>query len=327
MRLPDGQTLEQGLQEQVALREAEYQERHDALTAFLNEPGLVIAPSAPSPDGPAAIAVDYGQLGNGRAYYDEDPPHLNYLQLSLDSDRNLPVVNVTFGAQLRPATSDQSGGGTITFVVSGDDYSAPTLLAQVNYGGRDLELAMRRDRGQYDAITERFDEAMAREEALRKPVTDLLKDFVVLDGALASDGINAAGYNDRVALTRDPETGMYAGSSVWTNVGTGQSMQYPSVSGEVAIVNDEPMLIIRNPVYQYQLTADAGKLTGGYFRNGFDQGYGAEFTIVRATDTESLAVRTKSSAQLCSRSTHPCGSSASSITRRALTAAKFHTPY
>ncbi len=288
MRLPEGQTLEQGLEEQMKLREAEYQKRHDALTAFLSEPGLVIAPSTPSPDGPAAIAVDYGELGNGRAWYDEEPPHLNHLTLALDSDRNEPVVNVTFGAQLRPATNDQSGGGTITFAVSGD-YDDPTLLAQVNYGGRDLELAMRRDRGRYDEIIERFDEAMAREEALRKPVTDLLKDFVVLDGVLASDGVNPDGYHDRIVLTRDPETGMYAGSSVWTNVGTGQSMDFPGVSAEVAIVDDAPMLIIQNPVYRYQLSADGDKLTGGYFRSGFDQGYAAEFTIARATGAEALA--------------------------------------
>ena len=80
----------------------------------------MITPSTPSPDAPAAIAVDYGKLGNGRAWYDEEPPHLKDLTLALDSDRNEPVVNVTFGAQLRPATSDQSGGGTITFAASGD---------------------------------------------------------------------------------------------------------------------------------------------------------------------------------------------------------------
>ena len=57
MRLPEGQTLEQGLEEQLKLREAQYQERYDALTAFLSEPGLVIAPTTPAPGGPAAMAV------------------------------------------------------------------------------------------------------------------------------------------------------------------------------------------------------------------------------------------------------------------------------
>jgi hypothetical protein len=290
MRLADGQTLEQGIEEQSRLREAEYEKRHDALTAWLGEPGLVIAPSTPSPNGPAPMAVQYdGQTGMGQAWYDEEPPHLNQLRIALDSDRNRPVVNVTFGMQLRPPTTNQSENGSITFATSGDDFDNPTLLAQVNYGGQDLELALRRDRGQYDAIIERFDAAMAREDALRKPITDLLKEVAVLDGVLASEGVNANGYRDRIALTRDPQTGLYSGSSVWTNADTGQSMQYPAVSAEIAIIDDAPMLIISNPVYQYQLSADAGKLTGGYFRQGFNQGYAAEFTIVRATDAATLA--------------------------------------
>jgi hypothetical protein len=289
MRLPDGQTLEQGLEEQLALREAQYEERHAALTAFLREPGLVVAASTPSAGGPAPMAVQYdGTTGMGQAWYDEDPPHLNVIRLEIDSDRNMPIVNLTFGMQLRPPTNDQSESGSITFATSGDDFSNPTLLAQVNYGGQDLELALRRDRGQYDAIIERFDAAMAREDALRKPITDLLQEVVVLDGVLASEGVNANGYRDRIALTRDPQTGLYSGSSVWTNADTGQSMEFPVVSAEVAIINDAPMLIIHNPVYQYQLSADAGKLTGGYFRQGFNQGYAAEFTIARATDAATL---------------------------------------
>jgi hypothetical protein len=289
MRLPEGQTLEQGLEEQAALREAEYEKRHAALTGFLSEPGLVIEPSTPSPGAPAAMAVEYGENGMGQAWYDEDPPHLNQLRVELDSaeSSNQPVLNVTFGQQLRPATSEMSESGTITFAVSGD-YSDPTLLAQVNYGGQDLELAMRRNVDRYEEIIGRFDAAMAREDALRKPITDLLQEVVVLDGALASDGVNPGGYRDRISLTRDTQTGLYSGASVFTNVDTGQSMEFPSVSAEIAIVNDAPMLIIRNPVYQYQLAADGDKLTGAYFRNGFNEGYTAEFTIARATDAATL---------------------------------------
>ncbi len=287
MRLPKGQTLEQGIEEQSKLREAEYEKRYQVVNEMLRQDDLVIVPATPSPNAPPAMALQLTATGSGQAWYEADPPHLDTIDTQIDADRrNQPTVQVNFGQQIRPATSQQSGGGSITFVLSGE-WENPTLTSQVDYDGQALELALRRDRGRHAAIVEQFDKEMARLDALRKPVTDLLNEFAVLDVSLSSDnpGSYPRGYLDHLVLTLDAETGMYSGGSVVTTLDSGAQVQFPSISGEVALAdNGVPLLIIRTPVRQYQLTPDGNKFTGAWFHNNYPDGYAAEAAIVSASD-------------------------------------------
>jgi hypothetical protein len=291
MRLPKGQTLEQGIEAQSKLREAEYEKRYKVVNEMLRQDDLVIVPITPSPNAPPAMALQLAETGSGQAWYEADPPHLDAIDTQIDADRsNQPSVQLSFGRQIRPATSQQSGGGSITFVASGD-WENPTLTSQVDYDGQTLDLALRRDRSRHAAIVEQFDAEMARIDALRKPVTDLLKEVAVLDVSLSSDnpGYYPKGYLDHLVLTLDADTGMYSGGSVVTTLDSGAEVQFPSISGEVALSgNGIPLLIIRTPVRQYQLTPDGNKFTGAWFHNNYQDGYAAEASIVSAGDAATL---------------------------------------
>ena len=287
MRLPKGQTLEQGIEAQSKLREAEYEKRYAVVNEMLRQDDVVIVPTAPSPGAPPAMALQLAATGSGQAWYEDDPPHLDAIDTQIDADRNnQPTVQVTFGQQIRPATSQQSGGGAITFVSSGD-WQEPVLTAQVEYDGRSYELALRRDRSRHAAIVGQFDQEMARIDALRKPITDVLGEYAVLDVSLSSDNPSyyPQGYRDHIVLSLDPKTGMYSGGSVVTTVDSGVQVQFPSISAEVALAeNDVPLLIIHTPVRQYQLSPDGGKLAGAWFHLNYPNGYAAEAAVVRTSD-------------------------------------------
>jgi hypothetical protein len=198
----------------------------------------------------------------------------------------MPMVEVRFGQRIQPPATEMSDGGAITFQASGD-MDDPTLLAQVTYGGKNFELALKRDPDQHQEIVGRFDTEMARFEALRKPIVDLLKNYAVLEGTSVSDNpsYHPKGYSHRLVLVRNAENGTYSGEATFTVIDTGAQSPFPSISAEVTLVEDQPMLLIQTPIRQYQLNAsDAGKLTGGWFHAGFPNGYPIELTVTSATD-------------------------------------------
>lgn len=286
MRLPRGQTLEQGAEELMRVKQAEYQQRYDVINEMLRQADVVIEPTTPSPNAPPAMALVLEPTGSGRAWYEADPPHLDAIDTQIGGPNrdNQPDVTVSFGRQLRPATTQGSGGGSITFAVSGD-WREPTLLSQVNYGGQSFELALRRDRSRHAEIVGRFDAEMARIDAALAPITRMLGDFAILEGGLSTDSPTLPrGYRDRLALVRNPDTGMYTGTSVVTAVDNGVTNEFPSVDAEVRMVEDTPMLLVRTPVRQYQLAVEGDTLSGGWFPYGAQQGYAAAFVVQRSTD-------------------------------------------
>jgi hypothetical protein len=158
----------------------------------------------------------------------------------------------------------------------------PKLLAQVTFGARNFELALKRDADVHREIVGRFDAEMARIAELRKPIADLLQEQAVLEGTGASDRpeFYPKGFGHLLVLTRNPETGGYQGRATFTTLDTGQSVEMPQITAEITLVEDKPMLVIQTPVRHYQMSlGEGGNLTGGWFHPGFAQGYPIELAV------------------------------------------------
>ena len=87
-RLPNGQTLAQGIEAQERLDAQAYQERYDALTEYIGRTDLVMTQTTPGPNGPAAIALNLVVMGTGRAWHDDAPPHLDEITATIETASN-----------------------------------------------------------------------------------------------------------------------------------------------------------------------------------------------------------------------------------------------
>jgi hypothetical protein len=287
-RLADGETLEQGMAQQRAAEAKAYEERLAGVNAFLARPGLVIAPTAPAPGAPAAIAVELAAGGTGKAWHDDASPHLDQItvQTSASDRAGTPQVNVTFGPQVQPPPTQARSGATIPFAVSGD-VESPTLTALVNFGGQQFELQIARDPRRHEEIVDRFDAEIARIEALRAPLISALKDYAVLEGTGASENPNRPQANTvQIVLVREPTSGAYAGEATLIDGTTGQAQSIPQTVAQITVTGDKAMLVVNAANRQYQLTLDAatGKLGGGWFYQGNANGWQAELAVTQAID-------------------------------------------
>lgn len=298
-RLPRGQTLEQGIEEQDRLDAEAYRKRYDALTAYLGRDDLVMAPTTPSPDAPPAIALALDLNGTGRAWHDDGPPHLDEIRAAIDTvdnDATRPAVRITFGPQVDPAPQQTRGGGQVVFNSSGEA-DEPRLIASVNYGNRPFELEIRRDAGLHRDIVGRFDAEKARIQALREPILSALKDYAVIEGRSGAQTANMA-TTDRIVLVRDPNTGKFSGEGTLTYESRPQ--QSGPVSADVIVYGDEAMLVIDGNYRRYQLTlasADTGALGGAWFPTGQQNGWQTELSIAEAIDVKERERRAEAQRQ------------------------------
>ncbi|HEX5786853.1 MAG TPA: hypothetical protein VFY03_01640 [Woeseiaceae bacterium] len=286
-RLPGGQTLEEGIEEQQRLDEAAYQERHDALTEYLERDDLVMAPVTPGAGGPAAIALDLTADGPGRGWYDDAPPHLDELHAAIDSVENdaaLPALQITFGEQLDPPPQQVRGASQITFNSSGDA-DEPRLVAQVTYGSTPVELEIRRDAKLHADIVGRFDAEKERVEALRGPLLAALKDYAVVEGQSGAQYENQA-TSDRFVLVRDAASGKFSGEGVLGY--TDRPAQAGTVTADVVVFGDEAMLVIEGLYRRYEMAlagSGGGQLSGAWFPTGTQNGWQSTLAITEAIDT------------------------------------------
>jgi hypothetical protein len=287
-RLPKGQTIEQGIEEQERLDAAAYKERYDGLREYLEHDDLVMVAATPAADAPTAIALDLDISSAGRGWYDDEPPHLDEIRSAIDTvanDATRPALRITFGQQLDPPPQQARGGGQIVFNSSGEA-DEPRLVANVNYGGKPFELEIRRDAKLHREITGRFDAEKERIEALREPLLSALKDYVVIAGRSGAQYATQA-TSDRFVLVRDADTGNFSGEGTFTY--ENRVPQTVPVTADVIVAGAEAMLVIDGFNRRYQLTlpnADADDFDGAWFPTGQQNGWKVTLAIEEAIDAD-----------------------------------------
>jgi len=292
-RLPKGQTIEQGIEEQDRLDAAAYKERYDGLLRFLERDDLVMVPVTPSPDAPTSIALDLDISAPGRGWYDDAPPHLDQITTGIDTvdnDATRPALKVIFGQQLDPPPAQARGSSQIVFNSSGDA-DEPRLVANVNYGGKPFELEIRRDAKLHREIVGRFDAEKERIQALRAPLLSALKDYVLIEGRSGAQYATQA-TDDRFVLIRNKETGKFSGEGSFTY--ENRLPQIVPVTADVLVYGDDATLVIDGFNRRYQLTlpgADAKAFDGAWFPTGQQNGWKTNLAIIEAIDAAEIERR------------------------------------
>lgn len=285
-RLPKGQTLDQGIEEQERLDAAAYRERHEGLIQYLGRDDLVMVSVTPGAGAPSAIALDLDTNGPGRGWYDDAPPHLDEIGTAIDTvsnDATRPALRITFGQQIDPPPQQARGGGQVVFNSSGDA-DEPRLVANVTYGNQPFELEIKRDAKLYRDIIGRFDAEKARIEALRKPLLAALRDYAVIEGKSGAQYANQA-TQDRLVLVKDAETGKFSGEATLSY--ENRVPQTGPLTADVVVFGDEAKLVINGLYRMYQLSlpaADSGELAGAWFPSGQQNGWQTTLTITEALD-------------------------------------------
>lgn len=285
-RLPKGQTIEQGIEEQDRLDAAAYKERYDGLREYLERDDLVMVPVTPGPDAPTTIALDLDLNAPGRGWYDDSPPHLDEIRIGIDTvdnDATRPALRVIFGQQLDPPPQQARGSNQIAFNSSGEA-DEPRLLASVNYGGNAFELEIRRDAKLHREIIGRFDAEKKRIEALRAPLLSAIKDYAVIEGRSGAQYPTQM-TDDRMVLVRDAETGKFGGEMTLTY--ENRVPQTAPLTADVVVYGDQAMLVIDGLNRRYQLTlpdADATDFDGAWFPTGYQDGWKTTLALTEAID-------------------------------------------
>ncbi len=286
-RLPEGTSIAQAIKDEAAAKARARQERLAAIDAFIHQPGLVLVMG--SGDTLPSTALDLSKIDasgfSGQAWHDEKPPHLDQISGRVLAGDEDPQIQLNFGPQIQPVTVTNTGGGQVALTVTGEPNNLK-VSGKVQYGenGTPIDLTMKSDPALHDQITKRFDSEMARIASLKKPLMDALKAYAVLDGQSdpAYQPSNQKPWRDSAHLvlvaSKDPGTWFANGQSI--DGRTGRIDMLTNMAAVVEIIEDKPMLRITGLQRVYELTLDSsGKLTGGWFQTGAQQGKAADFSI------------------------------------------------
>lgn len=297
-RLPRGQTLEEGIEEQDRLDAAAYKERYDALIEYLGRDDLVMVPvmadpKTPDPNAPTAVALDLDISAPGRGWYDDVPPHLDEIRTGIDTvdnDATRPALRIIFGQQIDPPPQQVRGGGQVTFNSSGD-IDEPQLVADITYGNRPYKLEIRRDAKLHREIVGRFDAEKERVEALRRPILAALRDYTVIEGRSGAQYANQV-TQDRFVLVKDAATGTFAGEGTLSY--EDRVPQAGPVTADVVVYGEEAMLVINGLYRMYQLKIGdtaSGELIGAWYPSGQQNGWQTALAITESLDNAELKRR------------------------------------
>lgn len=289
-KLKAGETVESVKKAAAEAKAKAYQERVAAVEAFLKQPNLVLAMGT-SRNIALEITPQQGGFA-GKAWHGGNPAHLDEIGGQLvQNDRQQTIqLRINFGRQIDPPVAGQSGGGGVTLDVTGEGSNLKMAgKAQIGAQGTPFEIALKSDSAAHGTVVKAFEAEMARVAALKKPIIDALKDYVVITG---ESGVPYNSPNmptettDRIVLIKGPQPGTWVGQGGLTDKRVGRVEPLQPIGAVVDVVDNKPMLILNAPTRQYQLTLDSSgkKLNGGWFPPGNTQGKVAEYEINEALD-------------------------------------------
>ena len=291
-RLKSDETVAQARKSLADERAKAYRERVAALNAFLKQPGLVITYTQPNSPPTIAMEIKSAESGffTGQAWHDDKPPRLNQIngQLSMNEHTQAAEVILTFGPRIAPPATQADGGGQVSLQVTGDAKNL-RIAGNIVYGdGGNFEMVLKADPAMHKQVVGRFQQELARIEALKQPLIALLKDHAVLRGTMQSqDQRQTWPDTAELVLSRDPASGQYYCEGTMVTGMNRRGEVVATAAAQIVIVGDRALLrMVTPPAREYQLTANGKQLTGIWMPPGYNQGHSASFDVVEALDAK-----------------------------------------